>query len=227
MSFVLLSNMSINEHKERYSNLISDIKSKKKRTINFLGEKIVINKNVFPVDSDFSYSSKVTAKRIPKNAGVILDVGTGTGVQAIIAAKKGASKVVAIDIDSAALENAEENITLNKMKKIVDVRKSNLFNNVDKKEKFDLIISNLPFADSEYGSDVDHFLFDKGFKLHDKFLHYAKNHLKENGKIFIPSGDAANEKKLNELIRKYNYNIVRIYCDEFQGLIWKLYVLKY
>ena len=110
-------------------NFIKDIQTREKRTAEFLGEKIIIHKNVFPVDSPFSFSSKITAKRIPKNAGVILDVGTGTGVQAIIAAKRGAKKVVAIDIDYNSLKNAKEKVKFHKLEKIVKVRKSDLFKN--------------------------------------------------------------------------------------------------
>lgn len=43
----------------------------------------------------------------------VLDMGTGTGVLAILAAKMGAAEVVAIDNDSHAFENAIENVALN------------------------------------------------------------------------------------------------------------------
>jgi ribosomal protein L11 methyltransferase len=43
----------------------------------------------------------------------VLDMGCGTGVLAILSAKKGASRVVAIDIDKWAYDNAIENCQLN------------------------------------------------------------------------------------------------------------------
>ena len=43
----------------------------------------------------------------------MLDMGCGTGVLAVLAAKKGASRVVAIDIDEWAYHNAIENCQLN------------------------------------------------------------------------------------------------------------------
>ena len=42
-----------------------------------------------------------------------LDVGTGSGILAIAMAKSGIAKVIAIDIDTVALENARENAALN------------------------------------------------------------------------------------------------------------------
>ncbi len=43
----------------------------------------------------------------------ILDVGTGTGILAILAAKMGASKVLALDMDEKILETARQNIMIN------------------------------------------------------------------------------------------------------------------
>ena len=43
----------------------------------------------------------------------MLDMGTGTGILAILAAMRGAEKVVGVEIDPAAYENAVDNIKLN------------------------------------------------------------------------------------------------------------------
>ena len=51
----------------------------------------------------------------------LLDMGCGTGVLAILAAKRGARHVDAIDIDEWAAENAAENIAQNGVEDIVDV----------------------------------------------------------------------------------------------------------
>lgn len=207
-------------------NFIKDIQTRGKRTAEFLGEKIIIHNKVFPIDSPFSFSSKMTAKRIPENAGSVLDVGTGTGVQAVIAAKRGAEKVIAIDIDDNSLENAKENIKFHKLGNIIELRKSDLFNNLQEGERFDLIISQLPFADIDYDSPVGHFLFDADFRLHERLLRDGQYHLNQNGQIFIPSGDVANENKLNKLITKYHYKIAKVEEEMFQSLKWKLYILQ-
>jgi ribosomal protein L11 methyltransferase len=51
----------------------------------------------------------------------LLDVGTGSGVLAIAAAKLGADRVVAVDIDPGAVVVAKENIGLNGVNGIVEV----------------------------------------------------------------------------------------------------------
>jgi ribosomal protein L11 methyltransferase len=71
----------------------------------------------------------------------VLDFGTGSGILSILSAKRGASKVIAVDNDSLATENAEENIKLNRVSGEVQV----LLGSVDviPKERFDLIFANL------------------------------------------------------------------------------------
>jgi ribosomal protein L11 methyltransferase len=47
------------------------------------------------------------------NGRTVVDVGTGSGILAIAAARLGARSVLAIDADQDALDNARENLTLN------------------------------------------------------------------------------------------------------------------
>ena len=56
----------------------------------------------------------------------VIDVGTGSGVLAIAAAKLGAVSVVALDEDPEALRNARENVARNDVAASVDVREADL-----------------------------------------------------------------------------------------------------
>lgn len=51
----------------------------------------------------------------------VLDYGTGSGVLSILAAKRGATKCVAVDIDEETLRAAEQNAQLNGVGDILDV----------------------------------------------------------------------------------------------------------
>jgi len=50
---------------------------------------------------------------LPLEGKSVLDVGTGSGILAIAAAKRGASPVVAVDVDPLAVEAARENADRN------------------------------------------------------------------------------------------------------------------
>ncbi|MFD1677802.1 50S ribosomal protein L11 methyltransferase [Alicyclobacillus fodiniaquatilis] len=73
----------------------------------------------------------------------VLDVGTGTGVLAIAAARLGAEAVTAIDIDPVAVQAAQENIELNQLAATVDVREGNLLAGFAAEAKFDVAIANI------------------------------------------------------------------------------------
>lgn len=71
----------------------------------------------------------------------VIDVGTGSGVLSIGAAKLGASKIHALDLDEVAVRSAIENIALNKVDDIVRVTHGNLLDNVD--EQADIVVANI------------------------------------------------------------------------------------
>lgn len=79
-------------------------------------------------------------KMIKQNDDVI-DVGTGTGVLSIAAAKLGAKSVLALDLDEVAVKSAQINVKLNKVHEIVSVKQNNLLDQVD--EKVDLMVANI------------------------------------------------------------------------------------
>jgi ribosomal protein L11 methyltransferase len=71
----------------------------------------------------------------------IFDVGTGSGVLAIAAAKLGASEVCAVDFDPLAVRIAGENVAINQVEHIVCTGQSDLLQNTE--GRADLIIANI------------------------------------------------------------------------------------
>lgn len=68
-----------------------------------------------------------------------LDIGCGTGILSIVAKKLGAGRVLAVDIDSKAVEIAKENALKNEVE--IEVIESNLLEKV--KRKYDMIVANI------------------------------------------------------------------------------------
>lgn len=71
----------------------------------------------------------------------MLDVGTGSGILSVAAAKLGAAEVVALDIDPVAVRVARENVELNRVGDQVVVGSGTVENGV--RTDFDLVVANI------------------------------------------------------------------------------------
>ncbi len=74
------------------------------------------------------------------SAPSVLDVGTGSGILGIVAARLGANRVLGIDIDPEALEVATGNLEYNEVGGVMSVSATPL-DRVE--ETFDLVVANL------------------------------------------------------------------------------------
>ena len=86
-------------------------------------------------------------QRIPLDVASVLDVGTGSGVLAIVASRLGAARVVAIDNDADALTAARENVERNDVEPGVTLSRVDLAQAPDEWDgAFDLLLANLTGA---------------------------------------------------------------------------------
>ena len=80
------------------------------------------------------------------NAKTILDIGTGTGIIALMLAQKIGAKVDAIDIDDYAFIQACENVSNSQWKDRIHVYHISLQDYIEASDhKYDLIVSNPPY----------------------------------------------------------------------------------
>jgi len=139
------------------------------------------------------------------NAGdTVLDIGTGSGIQAIFAAEK-ASKIVATDISATSAANAQYNINFHNMTDKVDVRVGDLLAPVNENEMFDVVIFNIDYP------------FDKKtewlWTLHERFFAGIGKHLKPGGRIFYQAGFIRNIPKIQQMVEDNNFQIMRMRMD--------------
>ncbi|MCR4426202.1 MAG: 50S ribosomal protein L11 methyltransferase [Firmicutes bacterium] len=71
----------------------------------------------------------------------VLDVGTGSGILSIVAAKLGACRVVGIDVDPVAVETARANALANGVKERVTIEEGNLVEGIS--ARFDVVVCNI------------------------------------------------------------------------------------
>ncbi|MFY7900490.1 MAG: 50S ribosomal protein L11 methyltransferase, partial [Chitinophagaceae bacterium] len=73
------------------------------------------------------------------NGKSVFDYGTGTGILAILAAKLGANKILAVDYDDWCIENASENISQNRVEFIQLIKGDTAITN----EQYEIVIANI------------------------------------------------------------------------------------
>lgn len=90
---------------------------------------------------------------VPNGSKHILDIGTGTGVVALMLAQKTQAHIDAIDIDENAFEQATQNVSESKFSTQVSVMHSSLqgYSKVTDK-KYDLIVTNPPYFEQSLKS---------------------------------------------------------------------------
>lgn len=153
------------------------------------GFKLKVDKGVFP--PDFGLTTRYLAQFL-KNFKFkkALDMGCGSGYLALVLKKSNKdSEVWAVDTEESAIKCTEENANLNKLS--VKIVKSDLFSQIKKYNKFDLMVFNQPYYPLEkplFGCKED-----GGKKIIYMFLEQAKNYLSDDGVIIMPYSDVSGE----------------------------------
>ena len=133
------------------------------------------------------YLELVNAAKLPQECDLAFDIGTGTGILSIALAKKGVPKIVATDIDQRAIACAQENITKLGMQDKIELIQSSLF----PQGKANLIICNPPWLPGQPSSSIENAIFDVDSKFLKDFLLHSREHLHENGQVWLILSDLA------------------------------------
>jgi len=178
----------------------------------FMGFDFYVDKNVLIPRSDTEnlveeviYLSEKNNRKIK-----ILDLCTGSGAIAISLAKLLGDKalVYASDISESALKIAEENSNLNQAN--VLFFKSDIFKDISRLYKFDIIVSNPPYIESETINKLSEEVKkeplialdggEDGLKFYKEIIKEAKKYLNIDGYLAFEIG--YNQKELVENILK-------------------------
>ena len=129
-------------------------------------------------------------------SGTVLDIGTGSGIQAQAAQQNGC-KVVAADINPEAVVQVK---TLG-----IPAVVSDLFANIS--QTFDWIIFNPPYLPADEREDAASAQIttggEKGHELIERFLQEAKDYLNDKGNILVVVSSLTGD--VPSLITKYKY----------------------
>ena len=188
----------------------------------FYGMEFKVDENVLSPRPESEILVETALKYIKENEyKSVLDMCTGSGCLAISVKKNALVDVTAVDISSKALQIAKFNAKQNETE--IKFIKSNMFEKVE--NKFDLIISNPPYIDSDEMQMLDkevteydpHIALDGGelgLKYYSIIHDNLRKHLNENGMLILEIGE--DQKELIAMLFN-DFNLVESIKD-YSGL---------
>ncbi|NKB25078.1 MAG: methyltransferase [Kiritimatiellae bacterium] len=173
-----------------------------------------------------------------KEGSTVLELGCGIAPLSIMAAKKGAAKVVAVDIMKKACENAQKNVEINGVSDRVKILNGSLFEPI-KDQKFDVIINDVSGM-AEAVSRISPWYPDSipagghdGTAQTVTMLEESKKYLNGGGSLYFPVLSLADSPKiLRKAMDVYGDGLQLLsekwvpFCKEFKEKIVELEAMK-
>lgn len=160
-----------------------------------------------------------------------LDVGTGSGLLAMVAVRTGTQKVVALDINQAAVEAARNNCRLNNITS-VDFRQADIANGT-LIGQFELVVTNPPFMPmpekQEFVSEEITTAVHGGREGVDKPILFAKNirnYLTNAGVLLFPVPEFGDFRQIEKCLEElYDMKLIyrkpiRYWLGEYDSLYY-------
>ncbi len=152
-----------------------------------LGARLTTRWGVFaPVRAEHVELTAGAVERWPVAGKRALDVGTGTGVLALLLARGGA-RVTATDLSPAAVECARENARRLGLADRLEVVEADLY----PEGRFDLVVCNPPWLPHEAVTPLDRAVYDPGGRFLARLLDGLAAHLAPDGEGWLILSDLA------------------------------------
>lgn len=166
------------------------------QTFDYLGLTIVVPPQVMSITRvSHLLGEAVLAEVRPGDR--VLDMGTGSGVNGLLAASRGAS-VLAVDINPEAVAAAQRNADRNVLGDRIEVRGSDVFSAVD--GTYDLIVFDPPFRWFAARDLLEMASTDENYGAMTRFFQEARAHLTAAGRMLIFFGTSGDFGYLQRLI---------------------------
>jgi release factor glutamine methyltransferase len=192
-------------------------------TVEFCGQTFLCDSRALVPRPETEQLVELVESRIENRESRIVDVGTGSGVIALSLAKKfPEAQIFAVDVSEDALALTRENAIRLGLSGHVQLRKSNLLENLD--ERFDLIIANLPYIATQDRHTLSRevlrdpavalFAGARGDELVRELIEQAPGRLRPGGLLALEIGlgqsqgllSALAEKKYRDIYSKNDYS---------------------
>ncbi len=182
-----------------------------------------------PSEDSFFLSEALEEYLKGKNKDIkILDMGSGSGIQAETCLNLGFKNIICVDVDKEAVELLEQ--------KGFKAINSDLFSNIKGRLgvkgnlvplRFDLIIFNPPYLpENKYDREKDTRGGKEGYEIIVKFLKKAREHLDKRGEILLLFSSLSKPETIKKQAKKLGYKIEELSSKKlfFEELF--VYLLK-
>lgn len=188
----------------------------------FMGMDFYVDENVLIPQPDTEILVEDVLSIIGEQENLsLLDMCTGSGAIAVSIAKNTNNcKIYAVDISITALEVAKKNAIKNGVDKKIEFINSNMFEKLDINKKFDIIVSNPPYIETDTIKQLDIQVQNEpkialdggidGLDFYKNILANSRKYLKENGTIAMEIG--YNQRKAVTDLFKTQYE--NVYCKK-------------
>ncbi|HWQ13255.1 MAG TPA: HemK2/MTQ2 family protein methyltransferase [Roseiflexaceae bacterium] len=169
------------------------------------GRPIVVLPQVFNpklLRSGAMLAGALDERLVPEGAAV-LDMGTGSGIGAVFAARR-ARRVVAVDINPEAVRCARINALLNRVEGRVEVRQGDLFAPLAG-ERFDVVLFNPPFFRGRPQDLLDHAW--RSVDVAERFAAGLAAHLAPGGRALVILSSDGDERAFLEAFRAHELRV--------------------
>lgn len=185
-------------HERAYARL-SSVRSEV--LFSLFGLDVTVPPGVFPpVDADLL---GVAVRNETRQGDRVLDMGTGSGFYALVAARI-AEHVVAVDINPAAVAAASANAARNGLGDRVSCAVSDLYDAVN--GDFDLIVYNPPFRWFAPRDLTEAASTDENYRSLRRFMRETPAHLRPGGRVLVHFGTSGDLAYLRELIDAHDFD---------------------
>ena len=153
----------------------------------------LVDENVYePAEDSFLFAENLEVEPSEK----VLDMGTGSGILAILAATS-AESVVGVDINPHAIRHAKKNARTNNLQEKISFVQGDLFGWLNPKTLFDVILFNAPYLPVDNcgrSSWIERAWSGgaAGRQVIDRFVSEVSNHLKPTGRVLLLQSTLAN-----------------------------------
>lgn len=200
------------------------------KKVKIKGKEFFVYPHVYPSDK-FRTTNFILDNIEPLLHGAsVCDMGCGMGIIGLFAMQHGAKRIVQVDINPLAIENAKANRALyHYSDEQVKIFESNCFDNVPT-QMFDLVIFNIPFHSEPYKIEdpLEYAFHDPNFASTIKFLRQVVAYCNSKTKILIAFSNKGDVQTLETIFDNTNFNwklwkIINT-NQEYDNRIYKLQV---